>query len=81
MGRHLSINLNFNLKEALFDTYLREKDQIDFCLPRKGKKGKPVLGPLPNGMEKFVESDLFIDLAQNILDYTFYLVRLEDRKR
>lgn len=81
MGKSLSIKHDFNLREVLFDTYLREKEQIDFCLPRKGKKGKAVRGPLPNGMEKFIESDLFVDLAQNILEYTFYLIRLEDRKR
>ena len=81
MGKSLSIRQDFNLKEALFDVYLREKEQLDFCLPRQGKKGKPIRGPLPSGMEKFIESDLFVNLAQNILDYTFYLIRLEDRKR
>jgi hypothetical protein len=69
------------LKEALFEAYIRERDQLDFCIPKKTPAGKPYKGPLPKGLEQFVESNLFIDLAQNILDYTFYLIRLEDRKR
>lgn len=44
MGKSLSIRADYDLKETLYEVYLREKDQVDFRIPKKTKSGKYVRG-------------------------------------
>lgn len=69
------------MRTILFKTYLEVKNDKEFQIPKKDKEGRVIHGVLPKGLEQFVESSLFIELGQSILDYTQYLIQLEDKKR
>lgn len=65
----------------MINTYFEIKNDREFQIPKKDKKGSYISGVLPRGLEQFVESALFIELGQSIKDYIGYLLKLEDKKR